>query len=404
MTTPQFISRNGALLTNNSLNLTAENDYRIDDIPLISAKALGVTVTTSNLKQLGTLNALSVSGDTVLGDFAFFNTTFNRLGLGTEDPSTSLSIIDNNVEIGLGSPDYDHAEFGTYSNHTLTIVTDGLARIAVKANGGVDVNGDLTVKGTLTVNSLVTDTRVTKTAPVEFLPNSEGGVYGLGFVWSAKDYQRQFILRSNPDRFWSTTSIDLEQDQAYYINSRVVLNETTLGNSVTQSNLVKVGVLQELTVAGPAVFENGITAPSSDLAVKSITASLNGQSIWLSSIGIGGNSDVAIESKNNNLIKSDSTAITVGDIRLQTQPVKVFGRLSVNINNPDPKFDLETAGNVKFNNKRFVKGWDAPHEGDWHQGDICWNDNPSDNSYVGWICIVSGTPGEWRPFGAIGHR
>ena len=78
MTTQQFISRNGALLTNNSLNLTAENDYRIDDVPVISAKALGVTVTTSNLKQLGTLNALSVSGDTVLGEFAFFNTTFNR--------------------------------------------------------------------------------------------------------------------------------------------------------------------------------------------------------------------------------------------------------------------------------------------------------------------------------------
>ena len=403
MTTPQFISRNGALLTNNSLNLTAENDYRIDDIPVISAKALGVTVTTSNLKQLGTLNALSVSGDTVLGDFAFFNTTFNRLGLGTEDPSTSLSIIDNNVEIGLGSPDYDHAEFGTYSNHTLTIVTDGLARIAVKANGGVDINGDMTVKGTLTVNSLVTDTRVTKTTPVEFLPNSEGGVYGLGFVWSAVDYQRQFILRSNPDRFWSTNSIDLEQDQAYYINGRVVLNETALGFSVTRSNLVTVGALEELTVSGPAVFQNSITAPASDLAVKSITASLNGQSVWLSSTGIGSNADVVIESKNNNLIKSDSNSITLGD-RNDLKPVKVWGQLAIGVNHPDPKFDIDTAGDVKFNNKRFVKGLDAPTEGDWNRGDICWNQNPSDNSYVGWICIVAGTPGQWSPFGAIGHR
>jgi hypothetical protein len=271
MTTQQFISRNGALLTNNSLNLTAENDYRIDDVPVISSKALGVTVTTSNLKQLGTLHALSVSGDTVLGDFAFFNTTFNRLGLGTEDPSTSLSIVDNNVEIGLGSPDYDHAEFGTYSNHTLTIVTDGLPRIAIKSNGGVDVIGDLNVKGTLTVDKLVTDTRVTKTAPIEFLPNTEGGVYGLGVVWSAVDYQRQFILRSDPDRFWSTNSIDLEKDQAYYANGRVVLNETTLGSSVTRSNLVTVGALEELTVTGPAVFQNTITAPNSDLRLKKYT-------------------------------------------------------------------------------------------------------------------------------------
>jgi hypothetical protein len=403
MTTQQFISRNGALLTNNSLNLTAENDYRIDDIPVISAKALGVTVTTSNLKQLGTLNALSVSGDTVLGDFAFFNTTFNRLGLGTEDPSTSLSIIDNNVEIGLGSPDYDHAEFGTYSNHTLTIVTDGLARIAVKANGGVDVNGDLTVKGTLTVNSLVTDTRVTKTTPVEFLPNSEGGVYGLGLVWSANDYQRQFILRSNPDRFWSTNSIDIEKDQAYYANGRVVLNETTLGAGVTRSSLVTVGILQELTVSGPAVFQNNITATNTDLAVKSLITLKDSNYVSIEPGSIETNCDFYIKKNQEIVLSATTSGIEIGSWT-EKLPVKVINQLAIKVNNPDPRFDLEVAGDVKFNGKKFIQQWDIPKNGDFRQGDICWNANPSDNSYVGWICIVSGTPGEWRPFGAIGHR
>jgi hypothetical protein len=405
MTTQQFISRNGALLTNNSLNLTAENDYRIDDVPVISAKALGVTVTTSNLKQLGTLHALSVSGDTVLGDFAFFNTTFNRLGLGTEDPSTSLSIIDNNVEIGLGSPDYDHAEFGTYSNHTLTIVTDGLPRIAVKANGGVDINGDLTVNGTLTVDRLVSETRITKTTPVEFLPNVDVGVYGLGLVWSAVDYQRQFILRSDPDRFWSTNSIDLEKDQAYYVNGRAVLNETKLGSSVTQSNLVTVGALQELTVTGPAIFQNSITATNASLTVKSFTVTdTDGKSMLFDSNTINTTDNLSISCRNSNVISSHNNGgIQIGDFNFR-KPVKIGGQLSVGVNNPDPNFDLEVVGNVILNNKKFITGIDAPTQGDFRHGDICWNANPRDNSYVGWICIVSGTPGEWRPFGGIGFQ
>ena len=404
MTTPQFISRNGALLTNNSLNLTAEKDYRIDDVPVISARALGTTVTTSNLKQLGTLKSLSVSGDTVLGEFAFFNTTFNRLGLGTEDPSHSISIIDNNVEIGLGSPDYDQAEFGTYSNHKLTLVTDGLPRVVINSNGKIDVAGDLTVAGTLTVNSLIAETRISKTNPVEFLPSSDTGIYGLGLVWSAVDYQRQFIFRSDPDRIWSTSSIDLEKDQAYYINGRAVLNETILGSSITQSNLMTVGILQELTVAGNAVFHGGIIAANTDLGVKSLKITSSDNTNMLidgSSINTTGN--LTIQSQTVNVIQSFGDTITIGDFGTAKQ-VKVAGSLAIGINNPDPTFDLEVSGNVKLNDKKFLKGYDAPVQGDFNQGDICWNSNPTDNGYVGWICIVSGTPGEWRPFGAIGAR
>jgi len=403
MTTQQFISRNGALLTNNSLNLTAENDYRIDDVPVISAKALGVTVTTSNLKQLGTLNTLSVSGDTVIGDFAFFNTNFNRLGLGTDDPSTSLSIIDNNVEIGLGSPDYDHAEFGTYSNHTLTIVTDGLARIAIKGTGGIDINSDVTINGTLTVDNLVADTRTTRTSPLDFLPTRDTGIYGLGLTWSAVDYQRQFIMRADPDRIWSTNSIDLEKDQAYYVNGRAVLNETTLGASVTRSNLITVGPLEELTVAGRAVFQGDISAENTDLTIKSLLTRNELGYLNIEPGNIFSDCDFYIRKNQANVLSATASGIEIGNYA-EKVPVKVINQLSVNVNNPDPRFDLEVAGDVKFNGKKFIQGYDAPTKGDFTQGDICWNANPRDNSYVGWICIVSGAPGEWRPFGGIGHR
>jgi hypothetical protein len=402
-TTPQFISRNGALLTNNSLNLTVSNDYRIDDVPVISANALGVTVTTSNLKQVGTLNTLAVSGDAVLGEFAFFNTIFNRLGLGTEDPSHSLSIIDNNVEIGLGSPDYDRAEFGTYSNHKLTLVTDGLPRLVINGNGKIDVAGDLTIAGTLTVNSLIAETRVSKTNPVEFLPSTDSGIYGLGLVWSATDYQRQFIFRSDPDRIWSTNSIDLEADQAYYINGRTVLNETTLGSGITQSNLATVGALQELTVTGPAVFQNNISATNADFAVKSLITLNEGNYLNIEPGSILTSCDFFIRKNQEIVLSATASGIQIGSLT-EKLPVKVINQLAIKVHNPDPEFDLEVAGDVKFNGKKFIQRMKAPTQGDFRQGDICWNTNPTDNSYVGWICTVSGTPGEWQPFGAIGHR
>lgn len=402
MTTQLFISRNGALLTNNSLNLTAGNDYRIDDVPVINANSLGVTVTTSNLKQLGTLNTLAVSGDAVLGEFAFFDTTFNRLGLGTEDPSHSLSIIDNNVEIGLGSPDFNHAEFGTYSNHTLTLVTDGAARVVINNNGTVNFNHDVTVAGTLTVNSLITDTRVTKTSPIEFLPTTDSGVYGLGMVWSGKDYQRQFVLR-DPDRIWSTNSIDLADEQAYYINGRSVLNATKLGPSVTESSLVTVGTLQELTVAGSAVFQSAITAPNSDFILKSISAQNENGNLYITPGSISSNIDLYINTGANTVLSATGSSISIGTSD-NPIPVKIANQLAVNVNNPDPNFKLEVNGPVKLNGKRFVSGYDAPTQGDFNQGDICWNNNPSDNSYVGWVCTVTGSPGIWQPFGAIGHR
>ena len=37
------------------------------------------------------------------------------------------------------------------------------------------------------------------------------------------------------------------------------------------------------------------------------------------------------------------------------------------------------------------------------KGDIIWNIQPRMNSYVGWVCIQTGAPGLWSPFGKIGN-
>ena len=50
-----------------------------------------------------------------------------------------------------------------------------------------------------------------------------------------------------------------------------------------------------------------------------------------------------------------------------------------------------------------MNGTKEPTSGSFRQGDIVWNENPIPTGYVGWICVRTGTPGEWKPFGQIGR-
>jgi hypothetical protein len=176
-----------------------------------------------------------------------------------------------------------------------------------------------------------------------------------------------------------------------------------LGSGITQSNLVTIGALQELTVTGPAVFQNSITATNTDLAVKSLITLNESNYLNIEPGSIQTNCDFYIRKNQEIVLSATASGIEIGSWT-EKLPVKVINQLAIKVNNPDPRFDLEVAGDVKFNGKKFIQRWDAPTEGDFRQGDICWNANPRENSYVGWICIVSGAPGEWRPFGGIGHQ
>jgi hypothetical protein len=84
-----------------------------------------------------------------------------------------------------------------------------------------------------------------------------------------------------------------------------------------------------------------------------------------------------------------SSLVTVGTL----QNLRTQGSLSI---------DDYTNGPVKFENKKFLNGSGIPTSGTYRQGDIVWNENPVSTSYIGWVCVKAGTPGEWKPFGQIG--
>jgi hypothetical protein len=411
MTTPtnqQFTTRSDRLWTDTNLDLAASRVYKIDNIPVLTYTELGLTVTKSNLRQVGTLDTLEVTNDAILGEFAFFNSTFNRLGLGTDAPNASISILDNDVEIAIGSPSYGVAQVGTHSNHNLQLTTDNIPRVTIKNNGEVIIGdeqgktGVLRVHGSIFVDNFVTDTRVDRSSPLEFKPTRSGEVYGLGLHWVGTDFTRQLIMRPAPDRLWSSVSIDLGEDRSYFINGNPVLTETGLGSSVVTSNLVQVGSLQSLTVAGNASLQGDLNAGNT--TVKSLSLNNGVNSIQLDVTGFNANKAFKASVKQADVLYGDDDEIVIGNSSQSRRPVKVFGQLSVGVNNPDESVGLAVAGDLSFADKKFTTGTEAPTEGQFVKGDICWNTNPQASSYIGWVCVTTGAPGVWLPFGAINRQ
>jgi hypothetical protein len=402
-TTTNLVYRTGnRLWTNANLDLGNTSAYSIDNEVVLSANSLGNSVVNSNLRKLGTLQSLEVSGDAQISDFAFFNSTYNRFGIGTDEPNAAISILENNVEIAIGSPDVNIATIGTFSNHDLGIISDNAIRILVKASGEVVVGdavsktGVLRVYGTIYAESIQTDNRIDRTHSLEFRGTANSDIYGLGLKWLKTGVVKSLVLASDSDRFVSSENFDLADGKSYNINNTTVLTKTQLGDTVVSSNLTSVGTLGTLTVDGNATFNSDINVNN----VRANSVSLN--NLVVTGAGFESETSAQISVNSVKAFYADTTEVNVGDTTRQDIPVKVFGPLSVGINNPDPSLKFSVAGDVSIGGKKFTSGETAPTSGAFQVGDICWNTRPQATSHVGWICIVTGEPGEWLPFGLIG--
>jgi hypothetical protein len=397
------------LWSNASFDLQSDQSYKIDDVPVLTASSLGDSIVHSKLRSIGTLNSLKVDGDVTLGDFLFVNSTFNKIGIGTDEPSAAITILDNNVEISIGSPDYDVAHIGTSSNHNVSIIADGRPRITATAAGEVIIgnassrDGLLRVNGSIYVDNLIADTRVERTSPLEFKSTRDQTIYGLGLVWTGNGSQKELFMYSDPDRLRTTESFELADGQSYYIGGHPVLTSERLGNSIAHSNLVTVGPLNSLTV-------NGNTRLQSTLSVDGMATFTTLQftdgtkNVIIDKTGIGSFTDITIKSAGNEALYADAHEINVGDRNLTNRPVKVFGPLSVGISNPDPTLQFSVNGDVAIGGKKFTNHNEAPTSGTWSQGDICWNTTPLPNSFIGWVCVQTGSPGTWAGFGLIASQ
>ena len=371
------------LWTDMSVNLAEEQAYEINNTPVISFAELGPSVTKSNLKQVGTLRTLRVSGNTALGDFAYISSDLNRIGINVEAPKAAIGILENDVEIILGSTKSNTAVLGTVNYSNLEIVTDNTTRITVKNNGDVRIHGKIFAEEVITQRS----------SPLVFKETDTSSNYGKGIVWSNKSgINSQFTYQANPDRIWSTDSIELASEKSFLIEGATVLSKTTLGQTVVDSNLTTVGLLKGLQVAGDAA----------------VTRTISTSRLEIGDFAVDNN---RLEYTDTFTIQTGSTGefkigqdIVIGNVDNTTRPVSIYGQLTVGVASPQANVALTVAGPVSFDNKKFETSNGIPTEGRYNKGDIVWNTDPKATDYIGWVCVTPGSPGAWLPFGVIANQ
>ncbi len=269
----------------------------------------------------------------------------------------------------------------------------------------------------IVVNALTTDdVRIERTASLEFHADEKKGIYGKGLYWRGAGTTKQLIYRNNPDRIFTTESIDLGHDQAYNIGNIPVLSSSELGSSVTKSYLSKVGTLKELRTTGNLTVDDfifftssnnrlgiGTEEPNAMLSLVSMDAEFivepEGNEV---KIGTYSADDITIVTDNTHRLRVTASGdISFGQSGHSETNVSVHGRVAIGYNTPDVDVSLHTSGPVRFQGRKQEVLLELPRTGHYEKGDIVWNDDPKPTGYVGWVCIRTGTPGEWKPFGQI---
>jgi len=143
--TKQIVWRGDRFYVSNTIDLHRNAVIEIDNIPVLSADKLGVTIKHSELEHVGTLNNLRTSGDLNIDDFVTWDSGTMRFGIGVEAANAQFSVASNEAEFVV-DPEFDHVRVGAYTTSKMSLLTDNKERIVIKEQGGVEVKGALGIK------------------------------------------------------------------------------------------------------------------------------------------------------------------------------------------------------------------------------------------------------------------
>jgi hypothetical protein len=300
------------------------------------------------------------------------------------------------------------------------LIKDDFVRISAVAIGSVE--GDLKVTGDITARTLKADVLEVKElkADIKFEKDSNIPFNGAnkGLIWTGLKSTKQFIFAAEPDRFFSSETIDVAKGKSFSINGIKIIDDLELGSTIIKSNLREVGRLRGLIVDGSVSINNylyynsasdrlglGTEEPNASFSVAedAIEVMLGTRDSVRGIVG-------TFASHSFDLVTDNVTRIGIaanGNIQLGNtkQPpiqVSVHGKLAVKVNMPDPEVDLHVNGAIKFNGKLHKYAATHPISGAYNTGDLVWNTEPKVNNFVGWVCVQAGDPGIWAPFGKIG--
>lgn len=358
--------------------------------------------------------------------------------LKSSEPSTFLDNPKEFVKkIPLRSLSGDHINGGKIQNFSstgitdtavstqLTITDDGviihkLASGFVMEQGIIEakeLHAEMLVAETIRAGTIQGEIQYAADQPITFKGDS---LEGKGLLWTGQGYTKQLIYASNPDRFFASENLDLGKGKSLSINNIKVIDENSLGTTITKSYLKEVGRLKGLIVEGSAsigeyfYFDGqsnrlgiGTDQPNATVSVVSndVEISIGARENAKAFIGTFASHALDIITDNQSRINvSQDGNVVIGNFKSAPIQISMNGKLAVRIANPDPDVDLHVNGAIKFAGRLQSRGMGVPDGGSFNKGDIVWNDDPRLGSYVGWICIHAGSPGLWEPFGKIGNQ
>jgi hypothetical protein len=421
--THQFIFKADKIFTTENIDLYRGKSYQINGIPVIEEGKLSDSITQSRLTSVGTLGTLKVANNAQIGQTLFVNNSYNRVSINTEQMFSALTIADGGATLVLGGDETTGAgRIGTWGPNKLSLITDNTDRISIQGNnviignaksknsevainGELRITGDLHVGGTMRIDNLIADTRMQRSSSLEFVSDEHESIYGKGLKWKGEGHTRWFTFSPNFDRLLSSENIDLITDRAYYINKVKVIDATSLGENIKNSSLTTVGTLSGLSVQGILSVHDHLEVGNNAVTVKrpfNINDATGNLNLTANKFETTSRELSIVADRDAILSVNNLGNLELGSKDRTDRSIHAYGKMSVNVANPDPTIDLQVNGIFSFGGKKFVVSSRIPDTGVWMKGDIAWNAQPEDTGFIGWVCIVGGKPGEWRPFGYIG--
>jgi hypothetical protein len=153
-----FVNNPERFFVSENIDLNKGKSFSINNVKVVDETELGPTVTKSNLREVGRLKGLIVDGGLSVNQYLVYDPNTDRLGIGTDQPKATLSIVDQNIELVFGASEPNVGSIGTFNSADLELVTDNTARITIEAGGNIILGNaaagesKITILGKLGVN------------------------------------------------------------------------------------------------------------------------------------------------------------------------------------------------------------------------------------------------------------
>jgi len=273
----------------------------------------------------------------------------------------------------------NHIQGGIISSFSSVGIDDRATQIALTILDEVTVvennliTKDLTIEGAMTVNG-------------EFVVNGQVPKDSAFFNQLVNDSADAAIDKIDSNLFENYSRIIFNQIRTegldlnkITLNNNEVVKDNTLGPSIVNSNLQKLGTLRELQVSGESIIAESFYVTKGRVGINTIEPSAP-LSIWDDEIEI-------TASKRQKDMGSFGTP--------RPQQLTLFANNKNNI-------ILETDGSVQINDlkigqMRFTSA-DRPPSYVSERNHIVWNTNPNPGGPLGWVCLGGAN---WANFGII---